>query len=79
MSPTTTKAQRLATIKFLTADETRRLFSVITGKRDRALFLVAYRHGLRASEVGLLHVADVDLKRLRIVRRQLLSAACCLN
>ena len=47
MSPTT-KATRLASIKFLTADELQRLFSVIAAKRDRALFLLAYRHGLRA-------------------------------
>jgi type 1 fimbriae regulatory protein FimB len=61
------RARRLETIKFLTQDETRRLFVVIRDKRDRALFLLAYRHGLRASEVGLLHVADVDLKNLRIM------------
>src|SRR5579859_7446051 len=66
MSPTL-KAQRLSTIKFLTADEARRLFGAIDNKRDRAMFLVAYRHGLRASEVGMLHVADVDLKKLRIM------------
>ena len=35
-------------------------------KRDRALFLLAYRHGLRASEVGLLNVSDIDLKQERI-------------
>ena len=29
--------------------------------------MLAYRHGLRASEVGLLHVADVDLKKLRLM------------
>jgi hypothetical protein len=28
--------------------------------RDRALFLIAYRHGLRASEVGLVHVDDLN-------------------
>ncbi len=61
MSPSI-RAMRLATIKFLTAEETRRLFAVIKSKRDRALFLTAYRHGLRASEVGMLHVTDVDLK-----------------
>ncbi len=66
MSPAL-KAQRLSTIKFLTSDETRRLFGAIDGKRDRAMFLVAYRHGLRASEVGMLRVADVDLKKLRIM------------
>jgi len=70
MSPTT-KALRLASIKFLTQDETKRLFAVIRDKRDRALFLLAYRHGLRASEVGLLHVADVDLKKLRLMVHRL--------
>lgn len=54
------------TIKFLTLDEFKRLFSVIASKRDRPLFLLAYRHGLRASEVGLLHVPDVDFKNLRV-------------
>ncbi|HEV8718613.1 MAG TPA: tyrosine-type recombinase/integrase [Candidatus Binatia bacterium] len=34
-----------------------------TSKRDRALFLTAYRHGLRASEIGMLQRTDVDLKR----------------
>ena len=40
---------------------------VIKDKRDRALFLVGYRHGLRASEIGLLRTSDLDLKRLRIM------------
>ena len=39
------------TIQFLTQAELRAFFRVITRKRDRALFLIAYRHGLRASEV----------------------------
>jgi site-specific recombinase XerD len=59
------------TIKFLTLDETKRLFSVIEDKRDKALFLIAYRHGLRASEVGLLQVSDLDLKQLRIIIHRL--------
>ena len=54
------------TIHFLTQDELRRLFKVIRSKRDRAIFLVAYRHGLRASEIGLLQRADVDMKQGRI-------------
>ena len=70
MSPSL-RARRLETIKFLTQDETRRLFTVIRDKRDRALFLLAYRHGLRASEVGLLHVADLDLKKLRVMIHRL--------
>ncbi len=53
-------------ISFLTQDETRRLLQAITNKRDRAIFLTAYHHGLRASEVGLLQRTDVDFKRGRI-------------
>jgi site-specific recombinase XerD len=57
-------------INFLTQDEMRRLLGCIPSKRDYAIFLLAYRHGLRASEVGLLHVTDLDLTqyRLRIQR-----------
>ena len=61
--PTTWTAQ---TIHFLTQPELRALFRVMTRKRDRALFLVAYRHGLRASEVGLLHVDDLNLAQQRL-------------
>ena len=53
-------------LKYLTEDEVQRLLSIIEGKRDRILFLLAYRHGLRASEVGLLRVDDLDFKKLRI-------------
>ncbi len=53
-------------INFLTQDELRQLFKVIHSKRDKAIFLVAYRHGLRASEIGLLQRADVDAKQGRI-------------
>ena len=53
--PLASRSHRAETIKFLTLDEIKRLFSVIRNKRDKALFLLAYRHGLRASEVGLLH------------------------
>lgn len=59
------------TIKFLTQDETNRLFSAIKNKRDRAIFLIAYRHGLRASEVGRLMVSDIDFKKLRIMVHRL--------
>jgi type 1 fimbriae regulatory protein FimB len=65
------RAHRSETIKFLTLDETRRLFAGITDKRDKAIFLLAYRHGLRASEIGLLRVSDLDLKRLRVMLHRL--------
>jgi type 1 fimbriae regulatory protein FimB len=44
----------------------RRLLSVIDSKRDYAPCLLAYRHGLRASEVGMLRTADLDLKQYRL-------------
>lgn len=63
---------RTDTIKFLTGDETGRLFQHIgTNRRDRAIFLVAYRHGLRASEIGLLRTEDIDLKTLRLMVHRL--------
>ena len=53
-------------ITFLTQEEVRRLFTIITGKRDRALFQLAYHHGLRASEVSLLQREDIHQKQGRI-------------
>jgi len=52
-------------ITFLTQEKVQRLFSAIKNKRDRAIFAVAYRHGLRASEVGMLQRTDLDLKAAR--------------
>jgi integrase len=59
-----------ASIHFLTQSEMRALLDAIPSKRDHAIFLIAYRHGLRASEIGLLRCEDLDLKqyRLRIQR-----------
>jgi len=56
----------IKTIKYLTQDELKNLLKVIDHKRDKAIFLLAYRHGLRASEIGGLTVEDVDLTRGRI-------------
>ena len=67
MTPLRRRRPRTETIRFLTLDETQRLFLRIKDKRDRALFLIAYRHGLRASEVGLLRVTDLDFKQLRLM------------
>ena len=61
------QATRADAIKFLTLDEWRALFSVIESKRDRALFLLAYRHGLRASEIGELRRNDVQEKPMKIM------------
>lgn len=65
------RSHRAETIKFLTQDELKRLFAVIKIKRDRALFLIAYRHGLRASEVGMIRVQDIDWKKLRLMVNRL--------
>jgi integrase len=58
-------------MQFLTQEELKRLLAVINDKRDKALFLLAYRHRLRASEVGLLQRTDVDLKQGRITIHRL--------
>jgi type 1 fimbriae regulatory protein FimB/type 1 fimbriae regulatory protein FimE len=60
------RATKAETIKFLTEDETKKLIGVISSKRDKAIFLLTYRHGLRASEVGLLQRNDFDDKQLRL-------------
>lgn len=67
-------ARSTDTIKFLTLDELARLFiATRANARDRALFLVAYRHGLRASEVGLLRIDDIDLRALRLTVHRIKS------
>ena len=55
-----------ARIQFLTQQEMRSLLQAIDSKRDYAIFLLAYRHGLRASEIGLLQTHDLDLTQHRI-------------
>jgi type 1 fimbriae regulatory protein FimB len=61
-----------STIVHLPTEQTRRLLAAAreASPRDHALFLLAYRHGLRASEVGILTRDDVDLpaRRLRVRR-----------
>lgn len=55
------------TIKYLTQVEMRLLLAEAKeSKRDYTLFLLAYRHGLRASEVGLLEINDIDFARHKI-------------
>lgn len=58
---------KLETIKFLTLDELLRLLDVIFDKWDKAIYLIAYRYGLRASEIGLLNVQDLDFQKQRIL------------
>lgn len=58
-------------IHYLTQDEMKRLLEVVKSKRDKAIFFLAYRHGFRASEIGLLKRTDVDLKKGRIYIQRL--------
>jgi integrase len=70
--PSKPKSRRgSGTMQFLSQEELRRLLAVIRDKRDKTLFLLAYRHGLRASEISLLQRTDVDLKQGRITIHRL--------
>ena len=53
--------------RHLKDEEVRRLFEVIKGRRDRAMFLVMVRCGLRVEEVAGLALGDIDLRRARII------------
>jgi len=64
-------AVREEKLVYLTEEEWHRLLKTITDPRDRAIFLTAYTYGLRASEVGMLRVSDVDFARDRIFIRRL--------
>jgi site-specific recombinase XerD len=57
-------------LKYLTKQEVRKLFSVIVNPRDRAIFRIVYFHGLRASEVGALQLSSFNHadRRLMVVR-----------
>ncbi|MDQ2840533.1 MAG: tyrosine-type recombinase/integrase [Acidobacteriota bacterium] len=66
--------ERLSKIHVLTHAELAQLFGVIADLRDRAIFLLAYRHGIRASEIGLLERDDVDYKANRITIHRLMRS-----
>lgn len=57
------------TIKYLTQDETKRLFDAINSldnahtARNLAIFRVAYRCGLRASEIALIKLEDYNAEK----------------
>jgi len=64
----------IRTIKYLTQRELKRLLKAINSpknnsiyrKRDLAIFTLAYYHGLRASELGLIKLSDIDFSKARI-------------
>jgi len=53
--------------RHLKDEEVLRLFEVIKSRRDRAMFLVMVRCGLRVEEVAGLALGDIDLRRARII------------
>src|ERR1035437_8893870 len=67
-----TRAKR-GQMTFLTPDETLAVLKAARGRatRDWTMVLLAYRHGLRASEVCSLKLADIDLKSGSISIRRL--------
>ncbi len=60
-------------LNYLSQEELKRLLKVVKSEsvRDYAIFLLAYRHGLRASEVGLIQVEDIDFHRQKIFIKRL--------
>ena len=50
----------------LTKEEVRRLISVCTNTKHRALLLLAYGSGLRSGEIGTLRVKDIDSEKMRV-------------
>lgn len=56
--------------RYMTQTEVRAFLRGIENPRDRALFSLIYLYGLRVGEAVMLHRADVDLERARIVVRR---------
>jgi site-specific recombinase XerD len=53
--------------KHLTEQELHMLFTACTGPRDRAMFMLMLRCGLRVGEVATLSLGEVDLRRRRLI------------
>ncbi len=58
-------------MKALTQDEILKVLKAASGPRDLAMILVAFRHGMRASEVCGLELKDLDLRNGEITIRRL--------
>ena len=57
--------------KYLTQDELKRFFAAIQSPRDKALFGLIYRYGLRVGEGLMLTVDEVNFRNHRISIRRL--------
>src|SRR5713226_9012392 len=66
LSHTPSLLARATLPRYLTQEEVKRFFSVISPPRDRALFALIYHYGLRVEEATLLTLESVDLKNLHI-------------
>src|SRR5271157_2585613 len=53
--------------RYLKDEEVKRLFEVIRGRRDRAIFMLMLRCGLRVEEIAHLSLQDLDLAQRRIL------------
>ena len=59
-------------MKALTQDELRKVLRLASNNiRDHAIILIAFRHGMRASEICNLEIKDLDLKNNQITIRRL--------
>ncbi|MBW2063365.1 MAG: tyrosine-type recombinase/integrase [Deltaproteobacteria bacterium] len=57
--------------KYMTQEEVEQFFSTIEDQRDKALFSLIYHYGLRVGEATLLNLADVDLRRNKILIKRI--------
>jgi integrase/recombinase XerD len=60
MAKSTHSRKEIDRIKYIDSSHIETLFKQIAQKRDRALFRLGYHRGLRASEVRLLQLDDLD-------------------
>jgi site-specific recombinase XerD len=61
------KARKADTIAYLTEPQLEALMAVKSmSVRDRAIFRVAYHRGLRATEIGMIQIEDLDMRAERI-------------
>lgn len=69
------RRRRAETVKYWTAEQLERFFKVVINPMHRAMFLVAFHRGLRATETRNLQLADVRLKDERIQINRLKGSA----
>jgi type 1 fimbriae regulatory protein FimB len=59
-------------MKALNPEQVERILKVASeNKRNHAMILISYKHGLRASEICGLKMADIDMKNAKITVRRL--------